>query len=554
MKRYLPYLCFFLLFLIQCDDKKSPTEPTIESTIKVISAATGGTITAETGISVDFPAGALPQDTEIKLTPFNGTNLHEWCISAVHLEPDGLVLEKAATLSFPLPSDWPQDHQPLIYASFGSDPSDYFDTGLCAKIIKIEDSLFAQTEISHFSSYGPIYNCHKGTLAFLLNSFEEKGCDSDVAWQHVTDEFPNANTDIISTPRTGTETLQAFLGTHFKDEVGFNKDESVNSKWSEIVNNIKSQNKHVVVVFKRDLWGETDHRGFYQGIAHSATLEMKDGKLKLRNSISAGDDVVNAVIDKYGENVIWFPEEDRDITAQDLDDFRNMKSFVAVENVLTDRPDLFSNLPDVSKRIRPWTAARFYVSDFTGSENPCENFPSPPDPEREYLCWINVAVIGHLQRISDSNPDTSYEVIDGVGYGSHQAVGKFSGSPSTGWEFSDQWDETVADYDYQKGTLNITFNKTLTKALNIDLSGEFAYVNSYGNSYPTIIKYELKCSDISIKPWPEAFIPYHGRVEGQTACDKISHFKYYRENVGWWQESLFSYECNAASYIDMRFF
>ena len=550
MKKYLPYLC--LLFLIQCDDKKSPTEPTIEPTVKIISSATGGSITTENGISLQLPAGALVQDTEIKLTPIDGTKMHEWCFSAVQLEPDGLILEKAATLSFPLPSDWPRDHQPLIYASFGSDPSDYFDTGVCAEIDKTGGSLFAQTEIYHFSDYGPIYNCHKGTLVFLLNSFEEKGCDSNTAWQHVTDKFPNVNTDIVSNPRTGTEKLQAFLGTYFKNEAGFNKDESVSSKWSDILNYIKNQNKHVVVVFKRDLWGEPDDRGFYQGIAHSATLEIKNGRIKLRNSISAGENVVNAVINKYGENVIWFPEEDRDITAQDLDNFRNMKSYVAVESVLPDRPDLFSNLPDVSQRVRSWTAVRFYVSDYFGNENPCENFPDLPEPDRNYLCWINFDVYGHLQKIYNSDPDTTHTTIHAVSVGSHQAVGKIiSGNSSGVWEFTAQWDEKEATYDYHKGSLTVTFNNNLSKVLSIDLSGERANGDQQNTH---VVKYELKCSDISLKSWSEYGIPYIGRVEGLETCATISHLKYYHEYVGWWNETLSSHECNTASYIDIRFF
>ena len=558
MKSKLLICCFLLLIIIlpRCSSNKNPIEPIDESITQLISAAKGGTITSNKGISLQIPPGALEQDTEIKMIPFNGKEIHEWCVSAVHLEPDGLMLKNPATLSFPLHANWSQHHQPLIFVSFSENPAEYFDTGMCAEITGLAGQFFAQTQISHFSDYGPVYNCHKGTLTYLLNKFEARGCDGATTWKHVQDSFPDVNTNITANPQTGTETLQAFLDTYFEDFGGYNENESVESKWREILNNIKNQNKEVVVLFKAKDWGSADERGFYDGIAHSTTLELRNGKLKLRNSVSASDDIVNALINKNGENVLWYPGEDRDITAQDLDNFRKLRSFEALENELSNRPDLFAKIPkDKSKRPQPWTAVRFYVSNFSGDENPCANFPEAPILNRDYLCWVGIDVLGYGYKIFPSNPYANDSTYFSVAFGCHDAVGKISKSATaSGWEFSDDWDSYNGEYDYSKGTLVMTFNNSMTKVLTLDLKGEFAYPEAYGDPTPEIFKFELNCSDIPLKSCAEIFEPYCSYLKGQQIRQKINSLKFYREDVGWWNFTLSSFQCNESSFISIIFF
>ncbi len=88
--------------------------------------------------------------------------------------------------------------------------------------------------------------------------------------------------------------------------------------------------------------GGARSKGFFEHISHSATLEMKNGKLKLRNSISAGHKIITALKNKNGENVIWYPSGDKDINAAEMDKFRNMRSYEAVEKELSSSPQLFS--------------------------------------------------------------------------------------------------------------------------------------------------------------------------------------------------------------------
>ncbi len=214
-----------------------------------------------------------------------------------------------------------------------------------AEIISSENGLSAQTEVSHFSKWGAVGNCHKGTLVTLLEKFEQMGCHDTTAWRKVKDKYPSVNTDIISIQRTGPATIQAFLGTYFQDIGGFKKNETVKDRWNEIKNYIKTQKKRVVVFFAKDEWGDQDTNRFFEHVSHSATLEMVGDKLKLRNSISAGPKVLNALKNKNGENVIWFPSGNEDIDADKMDKFRNMRSYETVEKELSSSPQLFSNLP-----------------------------------------------------------------------------------------------------------------------------------------------------------------------------------------------------------------
>ncbi len=333
---------------------------------------TSGGIIETDGFLLNIPQGALSEDTEITLTPFFGGEMHNDCISAINLEPNGLFFEKPVELRMPLPTDWPEDHHPLVFVSFSSEPDEYFNTGISADIFSTIDGAFAQTDILHFSNYGTVGNCHKGTLVFLANNFEKRDCDSSSIWQKVNDKFPDVETDFKNKTSYSHNAIQAFLGTYFKDMGGFNKGQSSNPKWNEIVDYVKTQNKRVVVTFAKDNLGTKDSKGFFNFVPHSATIEIKDGKLKLRNSVEAKEPILNALTEKNGDNVMWYPEGDAELTAENLDLFRNMKTFEALENSLGEYNSLFSHLPPISKRTtQPWTAVEFYVANHSDETSPC---------------------------------------------------------------------------------------------------------------------------------------------------------------------------------------
>jgi len=518
----------FIIFLfLSCKDNE-PTAPELQPTSGIITAKDGGTITTDDGFSVEFPPGALLEDTEIILTPFKGTDMHEWCVSSVHLEPDGLNLEKPAKLNFPLPSGWPEDHHPLMFVSFESDPADYFNTGVCADIVNSENGLFAQTEILHFSKYGVIGNCHKGTLAFLLDNFEQRGCDNNTTWQKVKDKFKNANTDIVSNPQTGHNTLQAFLGTYFQDIGGLDKNELTSNKWNAITDYIKNQNKRVVVLFTKDKWGTKNSEGFYNFIPHSATIEIKDGKLKLRNSISAKPAVLNAL----KENVIWYPKDNEELNADSLDKFRNMRSFEAVENHLKDKPELFSNLPDISKRKQPWTAVRFYVANQPDDVNPCIT----PTLDFNYNKFsLDIIVWGEYSYSYQGNNFLPAALTWSGDIQFIEAENKCIGS----------WDEDRGE-EHHKGNIEIIFNP-LNKAVT-SFSAKNEWTNSYGEVYKDSVKSKTK--DLAIN-YDGDFRDY--KLFGQDVCDYIDKLEYTggNEYTGF---TLVNLTCQGDSYLNIYFY
>jgi hypothetical protein len=97
----------------------------VNSTVTQTVGASGGSvmITDGKGVSyqLDIPAGALDQDTEIKLTTV--TNIGGWpldgnMLGAVKIEPEGLQLNDVATLSITLPGDAPIDNLSTLGFAF----------------------------------------------------------------------------------------------------------------------------------------------------------------------------------------------------------------------------------------------------------------------------------------------------------------------------------------------------------------------------------------------------------------------------------------------------
>lgn len=110
-------------------------------------------------IEIVFPEGAVSSSTEISMTPLEGVEVPDISprktlgllnAATVSLEPSGLVLNKNATISFPLPMrmDKGQELDVLIYNEVSME---WEKSGVIA-IVDSTRSL-AISEISHFSTY-----------------------------------------------------------------------------------------------------------------------------------------------------------------------------------------------------------------------------------------------------------------------------------------------------------------------------------------------------------------------------------------------------------------
>lgn len=532
MKGLKVIIVVILLFCLSCNDNDQPTSPQLSDPVsQTISASSGGTIETEEGFSLEIPPEALLEDTEITLTPFHGNEMHEWCVSAVDLEPNGLVFEKPVKLSFPLPATWPEDHMPLVLISFEESPGDYFPVDVCKELRNTEKGLIAQIEIEHFSKYGAIGNCHKGTLVYLLKNFEQRGCTNADTWKKVTDKYGNINTNIDSDSQTGHETLQAFLGAYFQNNSAFEKDQPIGNNWNEIVDFVKNKNKRVVVLFARDKWSSKSSKGFYNHVPHSATLEMKEGRLKLRNSISAKPAVTNAIIQKNGENVFWYPDEDRDISDEDFEDLRNSSPIDLLQNELKDQPGLFPNIPQRKNKPKPWTAVRFYVANQPENINPC----SEPSVEFEFN-KVNFDII-FMGEYSYSYQSNSFSIASLNWTGIIQyndTENKCFGS----------WDEERSGDQY-KGNIEVLFDP-FTKAVT-----SFKANNERTNQYNEVYKYSIKSKIIDLKPTYDGdFREY--KVFGTDVCQYVDTLKYTggNEYTGF---TLVDFSCQSDSYMNLYF-
>lgn len=536
------FILFYILiaFLIISCKIDSPTETRIEESSQIISALQGGEITIKDEIKLQIPAGALKEDTRITLTSLPSSQMHEWCIKSVHLEPDGLTLEKPAKLSFSLPDNWPSDHNPLIYVSFTENASEYFDMGICAEIVTDEEKLSAQTEINHFSKYGVIANCHKGTLTFLLDNFIKRGCVADSAWKSVKEKFPNTNTDINSNPLTGHQTLQAFLLTQFNDIGGLNANELTSKKWDELVAYIKAENKQVVALFTRDMWGNNDAKGIYGNVPHSAVIEVRNGKIKLRNSVSTDEKILIKLRELNGENVLWYPKGNEELTSESFDIFRNMKSGKALELELSNYSELFINWPNESLRLKPWTAVRFYVAKLPENSNPCItsnlNFK---------VAAIEIYVKGFLQR-TDSN--STYEDPYYINY---KTTYNNQNGNIIGNVFSSVWDTS-----YNDGIGEVK----ITGSINIEFSNDFDKIISYKEEEHRDFYSSWRIDDykIEVKDIPYLFETSNsikfGTNRGINNCQKILTWNYSVVWTGQMSAVLNRFECDENSNISIGLF
>ena len=380
-------LCMFSVLLFSmCSTEKNP----LEAGSQAIKAAKGGSIVLENGISLFVPPDALEKDTEIEMTALEANSIDQFTIVGATLKPHGLVFLKPVILQFPLSDDWPENEQPAIYEIAGSELSDFLLSGLSAIVRGVGDKLVATIEIYHFSSLGLARNCHAGTISYLVDDLQSKGCALDELTSKVSDQHPGRYS---TSPYKGRPdeifidnvSMQSFLDSYFSNARGYEEwDDVPQSFLDKLSGDMILDNKQIVVAFNT-IWSDANSDGYYDGFAHSASLEIVNGQLKLRQSASVNDKLYEQLIEKNGENVYYYPKEGP-LTAELLNTYRKAKSGVGFENELCGQPGcLWPNNP-VEERSTPYKAIRFYISNYSNTNLPCDdecllfsNFSSPEE-------------------------------------------------------------------------------------------------------------------------------------------------------------------------------
>ena len=336
-----------------------------------ISAATGGTLTTANGLRLVIPAGALAGDTDVTLTPVALRDPDGRAIIAARLSPNGLILLRPATLTMPLPRDWPADDEPVRLDFEGDDPEDAVEAHDPPTLLVAATGATPTVElpIHHFSGVVCARNCHAGTIRYLLARLEERGCRREDVIDFVRSRYPGLDIPADGCGARGAQVVQAYLDSVFDDVAAYDEGEPISAAAVDDLITTAESGKLVVVAFKGGAWGARGGpRGFFPSGAmdyrHTAAFEKVGGVWQLRNSLATAN---RGLIDALGGNTLHYP-------ALGLEAFRHLRQGEAVEQQLCGATDCLSaphlnpygldvyNPVDGSPpRSVPWTAIRIYV-------------------------------------------------------------------------------------------------------------------------------------------------------------------------------------------------
>jgi len=483
----------------------SKSDSTGDAASQLILAAEGGTIQTEEGIMLVIPPGALEVDTEIRLQPVSGNAFDAFGISGVQLEPDGLNFLAEATLRIPLPADWNADEPPAIYYAEGDRTSDFFLTRDAAVVEGTPGNYYGVFGIGHFSAWGLARNCHAGTMKYLNEDFRIAGCTLEQMTLEVREEWGSQFRvdpyDYNGDPEEfslGDVPLQCFLDVYFRKERSFTVGEVVTDSYLESLRNlIQNEGKRIVLGFNK-LWKDDNADGIYEGFAHSAALEMVNGELKLRQSVSVNERVIEKVLDHLNDNLIYYPV-DGELTAELLNTYRQSKSGVLLEEAVCGSVNCLFNVP-LERRINSYQSIQFYISNYASGENPCT-----PEASEYNSCYFNLEVSEVIQTtVYFDTGQSSTGQVNGTVFGGTY-TGSMDGNTFNG--FRD---------DAPQGT---SFNSTISVELDDKrekIISMYVYYNFEG-SFTTVR--ELRVSDIPLDYPPASFL-----VDGTETCDHINMF------------------------------
>lgn len=306
-----------------------------------IEAAVGGTLTTPSGISLSIGPAALPGDTSVSLIPFEPLAAADGnFIAGARMEPDGLILDSAVVVRFPLPYDWPTGATPLVFEFKGSDFSAAVPTFAYARVGGSSGHYYAEVLTSHFSGVICAENCHAGTMKHVLNTLAARGCNRDSVLAYAQRQFPSVPISDECGARN-PEAVQALLDTYFDDYAEFDENYSVSSNVLAGLEDDVRSGRQVVLAFKPGAWGERSGPNNFLSTsvldyAHTAPLEVHEGRVQIRNTLATSDESLISALG--GDNTVWYP-------FSELNAFRRLPQGVAAEIQICGEPDCLSD-PD----------------------------------------------------------------------------------------------------------------------------------------------------------------------------------------------------------------
>ncbi|RJP78048.1 MAG: hypothetical protein C4522_13850 [Desulfobacteraceae bacterium] len=183
------------------------------SVSREMSALTGGTMTAGS-VRLEIPSGALPDDTMVTMTILRDTSMSDYAFLGM-FEPDGLALNKPATLVINLDAPLPVGMDLNLLSVDSSDPDEFIDTGLTATIS--DDRTEVRISIDHFSGRGCAdLNCHGHSLRKIIQALLAQGMTKESIVRKIRDTVGEDRLNIPAEDdtETGLTSLQR-LETHY---------------------------------------------------------------------------------------------------------------------------------------------------------------------------------------------------------------------------------------------------------------------------------------------------------------------------------------------------
>lgn len=290
------------MFTVGCSSGGSDTEQKTpsEKVTALVKADSGGVVTLSSGLSIQIEPFALNEDTNISLSSIDISQFDveatlEGGVDGLHIvgavfEPDGILLNTPAVVSFPLPKDWVNDKPLDWYAGPGSNPLEVLPTSQEVTISGVPGAYFAEVKLSHFSFGMVSHNCHSGTFRNITEKFIERGCTEEQITDLVEFFYDGIEINSLNAESVDGNHIQAFLDSYFDSRTPYDIDEPITSVTIEELKGYIKDGRQVAIAFETsETWAErsSDGNKFYPSLAHTANLEIdENGVVQMRHTIA----------------------------------------------------------------------------------------------------------------------------------------------------------------------------------------------------------------------------------------------------------------------------
>lgn len=559
-------IALFSSCIFDGDNSDKNDSPESEALFTQTVTAGDGAVIEGSGYRVEIPPDALSEDTEITAVSVPAQNTStEQILGGISFGPSGLTLDKPAIIEVPieLPADWEPGELVPVYEFPSDDPSLAVWNGYYAEITAQDGKYIASGPVFHFSGSIFVRNCHSGTMEYVLNKFKNNGCDPDTAFARIKEKYPDLGNISIGTEKVADRDIQRLLGTFFEEKYTYNRGSDVPANVISELAQLTEDGSLVVVAFTAESWPNKGSDGLYPFVPHTAVLEMKGGKVQVRNSanIRPNKELIKAM---GGTNLVYYDWDK-------INEFRELQAGVGVELTCGVKPgDLsapdmnphgldvynplngkdwsqiawedpmafissildrnWSNISGIPPRPRPWTAITIYVLKASPGDNPCDKC------EELNLSALDsgaIWVLGH--QINDLEASLKLD----------KSVGLVADGSATGNTFTGHKEST--DTYGTKSVTNFTITIDTVNRVVSSFSGTYVETDSQGEERERL---ELNGANVELTEYDPEINHMEFRVYGTEVQGKLTSFL---NRKRWYNSYLEEWDSVEATLDDLSF-